>query len=108
MIRNMTSRELQVAAVIANHWGWHDRAILTVGRSTHLDDLELRFPMLYRGMIELNADRNGIDPGWMYGVLRQESAFVPDARSTAGALGLMQLMPHTGRLTARRINLNID
>jgi soluble lytic murein transglycosylase len=108
MIRNMTSRELQVAAVIANRWGWHDRAILTVGRSTHLDDLELRFPMLYRGMIELNADRNGIDPGWMYGVLRQESAFVPDARSTAGALGLMQLMPHTGRLTARRINLNID
>lgn len=107
-IRAMTSRELQVAAVIANRWGWHDRAILTVARSTHLDDLDLRFPMLYRRMIEVNADENGIDPGWVYGVLRQESAFMHDARSSAGALGLMQLMPQTGRQTARRINLNID
>jgi soluble lytic murein transglycosylase len=107
-IRAMSSRELQVAAVIANRWGWYDRAILTVGRSTHLDDLELRFPILYRQMVEMNADQNGIDPGWMYGVLRQESAFMADARSSAGALGLMQLMPQTGRQTARRINLNID
>lgn len=107
-IRAMTSRELQVAAVVANRWGWHDRAILTVARSTHLDDLELRFPMLYRRMIELNAGQNGIDPGWVYGVLRQESAFMHDARSSAGALGLMQLMPQTGLQTARRINLTID
>ena len=106
--RGMTSRELQVAAVIASQWGWHDRAIFTVGRSTHLDDLELRFPILYRRMIEVNAERNSIDPGWVYGVLRQESAFMTDARSPAGALGLMQLMPRTGRLTARRINLDID
>jgi soluble lytic murein transglycosylase len=40
-------------------------------------------------------------------VLRQESAFVSDARSEAGALGLMQLMPNTGRLTGRRINLRV-
>jgi soluble lytic murein transglycosylase len=107
-IRGMSSRELQVAAVIARQWGWHDRAIMTVGRSNHLDDLDLRFPILYRRAIEVNAEQNSIDPGWMYGVLRQESAFMADARSSAGALGLMQLMPQTGRLTARRINLAID
>jgi len=40
-------------------------------------------------------------------VVRQESAFVVDARSQAGALGLMQLMPSTGRLTGRKLNIRI-
>ena len=105
--RNLNNRELQVAAVIANHWGWHDRAILTVSKSDHLDDLDLRFPILYRDLVEANAEETGIDSGWIYGVMRQESAFVEDARSGAGALGLMQLMPRTGRITGRRLNLKI-
>ena len=104
-IRHMSNRELQVAAVIARQWGWHDRAILTVGRSRNLDDIELRFPLLYRESIETNASRSGIDPSWVYGVVRQESAFMTDARSHAGALGLMQLMPTTGRLTGRRVGI---
>jgi len=105
--RHLSNRELQVAAVIARQWGWHDRAILTVGRSQNLDDIELRFPLLYREPIEANAARSGIDPSWVYGVVRQESAFVVDARSAAGALGLMQLMPSTGRLTGRKLNMPI-
>jgi soluble lytic murein transglycosylase len=105
--RRMNNRELAVAAVIARQWGWHDRAILTVAKSDHQDDLELRFPILYRDMIETNASELGIDPSWVYGVVRQESAFVVDARSAAGALGLMQLLPATGRLTGRKINIPI-
>jgi len=105
--RNMNNRELAVAAVIARQWGWHDRAILTVARSDQQDDLELRFPVLYRDVIEANAARYGIDPSWVYGVVRQESAFVPDARSQAGALGLMQLMPSTGRHAGRKLNIPI-
>src|SRR3972149_6079831 len=95
------------AAVLARQWGWHDRAILTVAKSDHQDDLELRFPILYRDMIETNASELGIDPSWVYGVVRQESAFVVDARSAAGALGLMQLMPSTGRLPGRKLNMPI-
>jgi len=106
--RNMNNHELKVAAVIASRWGWHDRAILTVSKTDHLDDLDLRFPILYREIVEANAKENNIDSGWMYGVLRQESAFVIDARSGAGALGLMQLMPMTGRLTGRGMNLHIN
>jgi len=105
--RRMNRRDLQVAAVIAKNWGWYDRAILTVSKSGHMDDLDLRFPVLYRDEVETNASRAGIDPGWIFGVMRQESAFVADARSQAGALGLMQLMPKTGRQTARRLKLNI-
>jgi soluble lytic murein transglycosylase len=107
VMRRMNNRELAVAAVIAREWGWHDRAILTVSKSDHLDDLELRFPVLYREQIETNAQRQGLDPGWIYGVVRQESAFVVDARSPVGALGLMQLMPATGRLTGQRLNLSV-
>lgn len=105
--QRLNGREMAVAAVLARHWGWHDRAILTASKSEHLDDLELRFPVLYRDMIEASAQRNNIDADWVYGVLRQESAFVTDARSGAGALGLMQLMPRTGQLTGRRINLRL-
>jgi soluble lytic murein transglycosylase len=105
--RHLNQRELAVAAVLARSWGWHDRAILTASKSDHLDDLELRFPVLYRDIVEVNARQNNIDPDWVYGVLRQESAFVPDARSEAGALGLMQLMPLTGRLTGQRIKLRV-
>jgi soluble lytic murein transglycosylase len=107
MTKRLTSRELAVAAVIAREWGWHDRAILTVAKSDHLDDLDVRFPVLYRELIEANASEQGLDPGWIYGVVRQESAFAVDARSPVGALGLMQLMPTTGRLTGRKNNIPV-
>ena len=105
--RDMSNRDLSVAALLARQWGWYDRAILTASKSDSLDDLELRFPVLYRDIVESNAQENNIDPDWVYGVMRQESAFVADARSGAGALGLMQLMPTTGRLTGRRINVRV-
>lgn len=107
MMRKLNNRELQIAAVLANEWGWHDRAILAVNKSDHLDDLELRFPLLYRAMVEASARAHSIDPSWMYGVIRQESVFIPDARSPAGALGLMQVMPATGRFTSRLLKLNV-
>ncbi|MFQ6023693.1 MAG: transglycosylase SLT domain-containing protein [Acidiferrobacterales bacterium] len=106
-IRGMTKHELQAAALVARDWGWHDRAIYTLSRSGYRNDLDVRFPVLYRDLVESNAERHGLDPSWIYGVLRQESAFVVDARSSAGALGLMQLMPRVGRLTGRQLKLKI-
>ncbi|MDH5632531.1 MAG: transglycosylase SLT domain-containing protein [Gammaproteobacteria bacterium] len=107
MIGRMNKAELKVAALVAQQWGWHDRAILTVARADHFDDLDLRFPVIYREMVEANAERTGLEPSWIYGVMRQESAFVQDARSPVGALGLMQLMPGTGRQVGRKLKLPI-
>jgi len=106
-IRGASPRELQVAALVAHRWGWHDRAIMTVRRSGYDADLELLFPVLYKEHVESNAARHRIDPEWIYGVLRQESAFMTDVASSAGALGLMQLMPRTGREMARALKLKV-
>ena len=99
--RDMSDEELQHASVLASRWGWHDRAILTVAKTDHFGDLELRFPIAYRDQVMNQAGEQGVDPAWVYGVIRQESIYMVDARSHAGALGLMQVMPRTGRLTAR-------
>lgn len=104
---SLSDRELRVAAALANRWGWHDRAILTVAKTEQWGDLDVRFPMAFREQITSHSGSQGVDPAWVYGVLRQESIFMVDARSHAGALGLMQIMPQTGRLTARLLKTKL-
>lgn len=104
-IRDLPPRDLELAAVLAHRWNWHDRAIITAGRSGNLDDLEMRFPLLHVQEVERTASQLDLDPAWIMGVMRQESAFMNDARSPAGALGLMQLMPATGSQMARMLKL---
>lgn len=104
-LRNLSQRELQLAAVQAHRWHWYDRAIITAGRSGHLDDLDLRFPVLYAREVEDISAQLDMDTSWIFGIMRQESAFMADARSPAGALGLMQLMPATGAEVARMLKL---
>ncbi|MDH3673808.1 MAG: lytic transglycosylase domain-containing protein, partial [Gammaproteobacteria bacterium] len=106
--RNLNEIELRAAAAIAYRWQWHDRAIITVTRAGHRDDLELRFPLLYQELIQTNANVRNLDVASIFGVIRQESAFVVDARSGAGALGLMQLMPQTARLEGRKHELELS
>jgi peptidoglycan lytic transglycosylase len=104
-LSNMTSYQMQMAAAIVTQWGWHNRAIFTMGRAKAYDNLELRFPILFDDLLNKYAKKRNIDPSWMYGLVRAESAFIEDVKSPAGALGLMQVMPKTGRDTAKRIGL---
>ena len=93
--------ELKAASWIARCRDWHGRAILTIARTEERDDLELRFPVAYDDIVQSASSRNDLSPAMVYAIIRQESAFMADARSSAGALGLMQLMPHTGRMLMR-------
>ncbi len=99
--------ELQVAAKLAQEWGWHSRAIMTVARGKHFDDLELRFPLAFQKPIVKYAEDRELDPSWVFAVARQESAFAPDARSPVGATGLMQLMPRTARQVAKAMKTRL-
>lgn len=106
-LRGLSEDRIEAAGLLASRWGWGDCAILTVAGTGAKHALSIRFPLLYRPLIEADAGRNKIDPAWVYGIIRQESAFIFDAQSNVGALGLMQLMPETGFITAREIHLPI-
>lgn len=103
--RDMADWQLQSAALLAQGWGWYDRAIVTMGRTSRLDDMELRFPLAHRAEVLSEARSRGVDPALAFAVIRQESAFAADARSPAGALGLMQLLPQTARKLAGYLRL---
>lgn len=97
----LDAQALSAAAAWAHQLGWHDRAIVAAGAARHFSDLDLRFPMPHRETILAQAKAKNLDPAWVYGVMRQESLFMCDVGSSAGALGLMQIMPQTGRRIAR-------
>lgn len=99
--RDLKKPELKAAAVIARDQGWLDQAIFTLAKTGYWDDLELRFPLLYRDLVDAEAQSHTLDEAWIYAVIRQESAFMRDAHSHAGAMGLMQLMPATARSVAK-------
>ncbi|WP_456375208.1 transglycosylase SLT domain-containing protein [Thiolapillus sp.] len=100
---NFSHEEYKAAAQLAKSWKWHDQAIFTLAKSDYWDDLELRFPLEHKSQVRHFAKRNGLDISWIFGVIRQESAFNPSVRSFAGAVGLMQLMPATARHVARKL-----
>jgi soluble lytic murein transglycosylase len=101
LIKHYGDEDRQKLAYIQKQWGWHSQAILTIATADYYDDLSLRFPVVYKDEIENATSKNGLDTSWVIALMRQESAFQPDARSSAGARGLMQLMPKTGRYVAR-------
>ncbi|OOZ40567.1 hypothetical protein BOW53_07240 [Solemya pervernicosa gill symbiont] len=105
LLSGFDNQQTRLAAVLASRWSWHDGAILTTARTGQLSDLELRFPTPFKQLVVKNAKRQKIDPEWVFGVLRRESAFMADAQSGVGALGLMQLMPKTARELSRSLGI---
>lgn len=91
-----------VSAVLADSWGWHDRAIYGFSNTGYLDDIKRRFPMAYRNELVNHSEANQVDPAWAFAIARRESSFMADANSSAGAKGLMQLLPGTARYLAKK------
>ena len=101
----MADRELLAAADFACQREVWDRCINTSERTKTVTDMAQRFPMPFRAAVVERAQGIGLDPAYVYGLIRQESRFIMDARSHVGASGLMQVMPATARWTARKIGL---
>jgi len=107
-LNRMDRTQLEIAAELADQWGWHDRAAVTVGRIKRAggeERLDLGYPLPWREQVMRLAKAEQVDPSWVYGVIRRESLFMHDVSSSAGAVGLMQLMPATAEWIGGRRNL---
>jgi soluble lytic murein transglycosylase len=103
----MTTQQIAASALLASNWGWHRNAIQATIRIQDRDDLAMRFPLAYGDTFSSAAAQLSVPTHLLYAITRQESAFMHDVRSSAGALGLMQLMPATAREVARGVGLRI-
>jgi soluble lytic murein transglycosylase len=104
-IRGFDDERLLLAAEYARRAGLYDRAINTAERTAARHDFALRYLTPYRTEFSNAAREQGIDEELLYGIARQESRFVPDIVSSAGAVGLMQLMPGTARWVAKQLTV---
>jgi soluble lytic murein transglycosylase len=105
--KNFDPAHLVEAARVAASWGWHLQAVATATRADVFDDFELLYPRPYAAELTGAAKRAQLPPEWVWGVLRQESLYDPHARSSANALGLLQLLPETARRVARRNGFDV-
>jgi len=102
----LTDRELLAVADAACELEIWDRCINTSERTRAEVDLFQRFPTPFRRDVLAAAQNVGLDPAYMYGLIRQESRFIVAARSHVGAAGLMQVMPATAAWTARKLGID--
>ncbi len=105
-VRDMNDRQLLAAAELARRAEVFDRAINAAERTIVEHDYSLRYLAPFRDTIDTKARELSLDSSWIYGLMRQESRFVTQARSGVGAKGLMQLMPATARFVAKKIGLS--
>jgi len=96
----------QVQAIgLAARWGWYLQAIAAAAKLRIFDDYDVLYPRPYDPEVRKGASLTGLPEDLIYAIIRQESLYRADARSSAGALGLMQLLPETARRTARAWDL---
>lgn len=102
-IAGMPREDRAAAARLAAARGWHDRALATA-LDSGLEDPRVYYPLGHGEAVTTLTESHKLDAAWVLALIRQESGFITDIRSGAGALGLMQLMPATARSVASRMN----
>ncbi|MBM3367228.1 MAG: lytic transglycosylase domain-containing protein [Betaproteobacteria bacterium] len=105
-IRAMEDMQLLAAAELARRHDIHDRVINTADRTALTHNFKFRYLAPYRDVFREQARVFDIEEAWVLGLVRQESRFIVNAKSSAGAQGLMQLMPATAKWVASRVGLN--
>lgn len=104
-IRYFDDHQFLAAAEFARRAGIWDRSISAADRTVRSHNFALRYPQPYREIFSEYAKTYELDEAWVLGLVRQESRFITDARSSAGAAGLMQVMPRTARFVAQKIGM---
>jgi soluble lytic murein transglycosylase len=105
VLRNFSDRQLITAAEIARRNEMYDRAIGAAELTVKTHDFALRYLAPYRDALQEHIREHDLEEAWVYGLMRQESRFATDAKSGAGASGVMQIMPATARWVAKKLGL---
>ena len=108
LTQRLEGADLAAAGELASRNRWYFESIRTAARAKAFDRLDLRFPVAWKDEAQAAARTHGIDPALVLATIRMESAFRPGARSSAGALGLMQVMPATGRRIAKAAGVRVS
>jgi soluble lytic murein transglycosylase len=95
----------RLAVALAVDAGWTDRAVFALAQGEDQRLYTLRFPLAHASHLRREARTHSLDPAWVAALIRAESAWQPEARSSADARGLMQLLPGTGAAVAKRHNI---
>lgn len=105
-IRGFSEDALLAAAQLAYNNGFYEMAINTADSTNQQLNYNLRYISPFQDTVVSYANQVGIDPAWVYGLIRQESRFMMGARSGVGAHGLMQVMPATANHIAGKIGMD--
>jgi soluble lytic murein transglycosylase len=101
----LTPAEQRAAVRLAADFEWPLQSIATAAKQSLFNDYPLLYPQPYDSAVRSAARLTGLREAQIYAIMRQESLYRADAASTAGALGLMQLLPSTAQRAARRWDL---
>jgi len=105
LTQQLTDNGLIAAGRLALEAGQPDRAIAAAIRTQTIHDFSLRYPKPFKDLIAERAEEKGLSPGWVLGLIRQESRFLTAVKSPVGATGLMQLMPQTAQSVAKSLGM---
>ena len=103
VVKDLGDADSLIAAEWMRRKGLWDRSINTAERTKAQHDFGLRYQMPYATEIKKAATQSALDHSLVFGLIRQESRFWAEAVSSAGALGLMQVMPATGKWIATQM-----
>ena len=104
-IREFDDAQLLAAAKVAQQNRIYDRAINTAEKTIQHHDFTLRFLAPHRQELNTILQQHALDEAWVYGLIRQESRFIANIKSHAGAMGLMQVMPATAKWVANKLGM---
>jgi soluble lytic murein transglycosylase len=105
LIPKMDPRDQNHAGYLAQQMGWTSEGIRIANEARLFDNIDLRFPLVYQEVFQRISAITTVPHSFMIAIARQESAFDPQARSSANARGLMQLLPSTATAVAKRSGL---
>ncbi len=104
-MKSSSKARFLAAAYLAESVGWHDRALDAANTAGESGVLSLMFPAAHQSHVREMANRFSVPREFVYGVMRQESRFISDIKSPAGAVGLMQLMPATAKQMGKSLGV---